>query len=1107
MIINRIEHYQIENNRLFLHSGPNDIILSFARQNILRIQYSDAVTDECSVTLDECSVILDECSVILMEEPNPFPFESYERNGSSIEIYTQQLRVCIEFKPLKIKILDSGSRELLLTEEITFFEVCGRKKTVRFKLGEDEKIYGLGQDPMAKLDKRDQERRMWQQWNTHRRSGNAGVPFMMSSRGYGVFLNSSWASRFAVGKAEIAIRGSGDNLAPAPWSWHEPSGENNPQVTSILLEDGPVDLFILAGNSPEKLLNGYASLTGYAPLVPKWALGLIQSKNRYRTWEELLYVGNKYREKGIPCDVLVIDWLWFKNFGDMEWDKSYWSNARENLKKLSDMGFKILQAQHPFIEKNCLKYEEFKKMGFLNEMPELDVPYYRKRPTFDHTNPAAREEWWKLSKCYLDEGIKGFWTDMGEVQVDPEGTTSYAGPREKVHNLYSIMWNKGLYEGSRRNSDERVFSLARTTYAGIEKYGSVMWSGDVDSTWQVFKDQVVIGQGVCLSGQQYWCTDVGGFFTGELRSGVKYGNNYQGAHGEGLTPELYIRWFEFGTFCPLFRTHGTRPGNEAWSFGESTEKIIKKYIDLRYRLIPYIYSCAAEVTRSGKPIMRAMCVDYGEDEKALKFNHQYLFGPSILVAPVVDKGKRTQIIYLPKGNWYNLHTGKKLSGNQEIVVDAPLDIIPLFVREGSILPYGPVMNYVDEKPPENLDLHIYTGSDGSFDLYDDDGKTYGYERGNCCNTVFEYFDKEHHLIIHNAKGQYDGMPKSRSYTVYLHNVQRPGTVTLCGSEYSDWIFDDINEILKISFSDLPVDKKIEVAFTQTDETVAVNACGTYAVSLDADCDIEPSGELTIHSSLKNRLDIPAIRAKVSLDLPEGWFVQCCPSEYDSVFTDSLSFEFYALPLADALSVLHTAIVTADIFYQDGHTEKLSKSITWGSGYNARWLIIGSFEMKKDDTIDTIYPVENETDCNYYEHGEKKYYWKRLTHNEFNSFGYVDFRENGLNSVGDSFIGGSYSGVSYAKCRVFSPIEQKGYVSFSSEKGIKIWFDGKEIVQSSDIVLEKTVEKPIVLENGWNDLLIKSTMQTAKPFSGREYGFNFRIVDESGNPIRNLLYKA
>ncbi len=874
-----------------------------------------------------------------------------------------------------------------------------------------------------------------------------------------------------------------------------------------MLEGGPVDLFILTGDSTDKLLNGYASLTGNAPLIPKWSLGLIQSKNRYRSWEELLYVGKKFREKGIPCDVLVIDWLWFKNFGDMEWDKSCWTDAKENLKKLSDMGFKVLLAEHPFIEKTCLKYEEFKEKGFLNDIPKMDVPYYKQRPSFDHTNPAAREEWWKQSKRYREEGIKGFWTDMGEVQVDPEGMTSFAGSREKVHNIYSLMWTKGLYEGGRRDFDERVFSLARTAYAGIEKYGAVLWSGDIDSTWQVLKDQVVIGQGVCLSGQQYWCTDVGGFFTGELRSGVKYGNNYQGAYGEGLTPELYIRWFEFGTFCPLFRTHGTRPGNEPWSFGETAEKIIKKYISLRYSLIPYLYSCAAEVTRSGKPIMRAMCVDYGDDKKALEYDHQYLFGPSILVAPVVDKGKRTQIVYLPKGSWYNMQTGEKFSGNQQITVEAPLDSIPIFVKEGSVLPLAPAMNYVDEKPPENLDLHVYTGSDASFDLYDDDGTTYGYEQGKCTDTVIDYCEKSHSVIIHKAEGQYDGMPKNRSYTLYLHHVRRPGAVTLNCSAYSDWNYDE-RGLLVIRLRDMPVDKDIKAAFTQPAEMQALPLCSVSAsVILDADCDMEPNGELTVHCCLKNSAGHPAARANVRLELAEGWFVQYCPGEYDTAFQDSLTYEFHVVPLADALPLLSTGTVSAVLSYPDGTTEKLEQQLTWGSGYNARWLIIGSLEMKSDSDLDTVFPVESEPENSCYVIGGKTYYWKRLAQNEYNCFGYVDFRENGVNSVGDPFSGGSYSGISYAKCRVFSPAEQSGFVNFSSEKGCKIWVNQKEIIKSNRIVLNKTVEQPVMLKKGWNDLLIKSTMHTDKPFSGREYGFNFKIVDECGDPILNLLYKA
>ena len=1089
MIVEKIAGYFVKDFVLHLNSGSNEILLSFADQNITRIR---------------CRADQENPGCILKEEPAAIPFTLQEQSDG-VRISTSKAGVTVRFDPFCLVFYSDAGQKVLMTAD-RFLELSEHKKTIRFKLGRDEKIYGLGQNPLARLDQRDSERRMWQQWDCHRRGGNAGVPFMMSSGGYGILLNSPWASRFAVGTAKSAAPGSGDELAPAPWPWEEHCEENAPDETDILLDGGGIDLFVICRDSIERLLNGYADLTGKPPLIPKWALGLIQSKNRYRSWDELIHIGRKFREKGIPCDVLVIDWLWFKNFGDLEWAEPDWNEPEKHLKMLSDMGYKIMQAQHPFIDIRSLKYKEFREKGYLNRFPENNSPYYRRRPSFDHTSAEARAAWWKEIKRFHDQGIKCYWADMGEVQVDPPEAETSMGPREKAHNLYSLMWVKGLYEGSRSCSNERVFSLARTAYAGIEKYGAALWSGDIDSTWQIFKEQIVVGQGACLSGQQYWCTDVGGFFTGELRSGVAYGSHYQGRDGEGLTPELYIRWYEFGTFCPLFRTHGTRPGNEPWSFGEVAEDIVKKYIVLRYRMIPYIYSCAAEVSRSGRPIMRSMCVDYMDDKEAVAHEYQYMFGPSILVAPVAEKGCRTKKVYLPKGNWYDFRTEEKMRGGQEITVPAPLGTIPLFVKEGAIIPFGPVMNYIDEKPADSIEVHIFTGKDAAFRLYEDDGTTYNYENGKYSDTQITYSECEKRIRIHGAVGGFEGLPIRREYKIVLHGINRPLQVFRNGRFPVDFTYDGLHQILSVTLADVPVSEGAEI---KLEDSAAVESPESRKrnVGFDADCDVEPDGRLTVHAELIHPEKDTEIAAKISLKLPDGWAIRYCSDTCEGMLRGEFSCIFTAIPLADALPVISRAELLADLTYPDGHHETLSRPVHWGSVYNARWLISGSFEFSENDTIDKVYPPEINPESDCYNVGGRVYRWNRLIYNEFNCFGYVDLRENGYNSIGDPFSGGSYSGIAYAKCHIWSPCNQNGYIRFSSEKGCKIWLNGGEVFKTENVVLEKTLENPVSLRKGWNDMLIKSTMFTGKPFSGREYGFNLGIMDNHGHPIENLLYKA
>lgn len=480
--------------------------------------------------------------------------------------------------------------------------------------------------------------------------------------------------------------------------------------------------------------------------MPKWVYGFMQSKNRYRSEEELLDIAKKFRNERIPCDCIVIDWHWFKEFGDLTWDAEYWPTPEKMLKTLKQQGFYIVQAQHPYIDEQSVHYKEFFEKGYL-----IKNPKGKGRPAFDFSNPEAREAWWNEVKKLYEQGIRGYWIDMGELEQHPEGATNYLGVREKIHNVYSLLWSKSLFEGQRKDKDERVFILSRAGYAGIHRYGTALWSGDIDASWEVLAEQIIVGQGVCMSGIPYWTTDIGGFCTTQT-----------------FTPELYIRWFQWGGFCPLFRTHGTRPENEPWSFGELAKKIIKKYIEFRYRLFPYIYSCAREIAEKGTPIMKAMALSFPEDSVAVKQTLQIMFGPSILVAPVVQKGVRHREVYLPQGHiWYNYWTDEKYQGGQWITVQAPLEIIPLFVKEGSLLPIAGIKQYTGEEEKRNLQLHLYGEKQASFTLYEDDGITYEYEKGDYLKTILN-IDENKRLTINKVDGN---IKESffKNYEIILHD--------------------------------------------------------------------------------------------------------------------------------------------------------------------------------------------------------------------------------------------------------------------------------------------------------------------------------------------------
>ena len=860
---------------------------------------------------------------------------------------------------------------------------------------------------------------MWQEWGGLRRSGNAGIPFLMSSRKYGILLNSSWPSRFAVGKAELCdpVAEFGRNWAPSPWGWDILSGETHPDELSILLDHGIMDLFIFTGDDFESLLTAYVDLTGHAPMPPKWALGFIQCKNRYRSQDELLYLANQFRSRQIPLDVLVIDWLWFKEFGDLQWRSDTFPDPKAAFTRLEKMGVRIMQAQHPFIETNSVKFAEFSEKGFMNQSPEGT------RPSYDHSNPAARAAWWQEIKRLYDDGVRAYWTDMGELEVHAPGTRHHLGPRERVHNIYSSLWTRGLYENQRRDFGTRVFSLPRTAYAGIQRNGAAMWSNDISSTWEVFKDQVVIGQGVCLSGQQYWCTDIGGFFMDNT-----------------FSPELYIRWFEWGVFCPIFRTHGTRPNNEPWTFGPEAEQILPGFIRLRSRLMPYIYSLAHQVTASGAPIMRAMVVDFPDDPVAIAQEFQFMFGPALLVAPVVEAGARQRKVYLPEGDWYDFWTDQKFNGKQWLDVPAPLGRIPLFVRAGSLVPMGPIMQYADEKPLNNVEVHVYPGPQTCFDLYEDDGATYAYEDGAFALTRISIGDSGD-VKSEFIAGDESILPQKRTYTAVLHSAQ-------------------------------PAEPYIEV-----------------------DTDLAMDGACTIHALIRNT-GLPA-QVKASLYPPDGWHIRSGSASQQAEVDEIAHFQWQLFPHGEALPVLHRADIAFEIPDEQGEQE-FSRCITWGSAWAARWQLLWAGDNEDGNGLDRHTLVEDYPEKGIFEFDGKPSSWVRHLAWEHNPFGYVDLKT--------SFLSGSkLNGVGYARCRIWAQEPTSAFLELAGEGALKVWVNNQQVFSRDAVVLPEVLPDPLNLEQGWNTVLVKVAFNFEKPWSGREFGFNFRLVDEFGTPREDLLY--
>lgn len=1019
MHIGNVAAWDSKENVLLLTTESAIVSITMSEDDIIRVRFNKG-TD-----------LAQEDKYVVEKEILPRAYKlTEEANGLTLK--TSKIELTINFSPLSLKVKNASGKMILETTLSDMADAEDSKSTLRFKLENDEKIYGLGQDPMGNVNQRDKERRMWNEWGGLGKCANVGIPFYLSSNGYGLLLNSAWPARFAIGKAAVSDSPPPHSIprAMGPWQWSVDSGETNPNQMAVLLEYENMDVFIVCRTKFDDMLRGYADLTGHAPMPPKWAFGFMQSKNRYRSQDELLAVAAEYRRRKIPCDVMVIDWLWFKEFGDMQWDTKNWPNPKEMMDKLKAMGFYVMQAQHPFVDKKSAKYNEFKDKGYLMGTPDDIVPIY------DHSNPEARKYWWEKSKPFYEEGIRAFWTDMGEPRDHPKGSTAYLEPRERIHNLYCMLWSKSMYEGQRSDYNQRVFILSRTATAGIQRYGAALWSNDIDSSWEVLKDQVPAGLSTCLAGMEYWCTDIGGFAT-DTR----------------FSAELFIRWMQWGVFCPLFRTHGTRPDNEAWSYGEEATEIITEFIRLRYRLIPYIYSCARQITESGTPMMRAMCMDYPNDPETADLKYQYMFGPSLLVAPVLDPEVRSLNVYLPEGEWYDYWTGKKYFGGKWIEAAAPLCRIPLFVKSGSILPLSPVMQYIGEQPLVEVELHVYGEYPSPIILYEDDGDSYDYELGNYVKTKLS-IDLNEKIHVQVVEGDPAFIPKGRKYTVVTH----------------------------------------------TDANTAANDMPELFIDTDVSCDGRSRIQLTVDANGEE------IRMKATISLSEGWtlkrgsnYLRKNPLPWAEAVSKTTAKLFWeATPVTDILPVINEAKLSIELTYR-GKTQKIERTVCWGSGYATRWSTIGFFDNKSERDRKLIKAIESDPSLAIYTQDERTLRWHHAQDEEFNCQGYVDVRHASHSGMNNG------NGTAFSKCKIWSDEIIDAYVELAAERYIRIDLNSTTVFEYEGILLRTTLDEPFHLNKGWNYCLIKSSVNFDKQMSGREMGFNLKLMDKNGEALKSLLF--
>jgi alpha-D-xyloside xylohydrolase len=656
----------------------------------------------------------------------PSQFSQDEKNAT---LKTTSLTVTISLARGNLTILTSDGKQLFherdsvprtydpvtLNGDPTFHIVD------RFWPDATEALYGLGQHQNGMFNYRGSTVELGQN-NT-----DVAVPFLVSSKGYGVLWNTA---------AYTYV----DNRFPLELSFDSMAGDG-------------VDYFFLYGPEIDTVIRQYRNLTGHAPMLPRWSYGFIQSKDRYTSLDEILSIANRYRAEHIPMDVIVQDWFWWKREGDPIFNDNY-HDVPADLKKLHDLHVHTLISAWGLIDPSSNTYKKL-------EAENLFVPNAR---VYDATSTKAQDVYWNsLPGPLFAQGWDSFWLDSAEPEEYwPHGGDAILrdkklaiGSGALYTNIYPFLHNDGIQRNWRNTTDQkRTFLLTRSAFLGQQRVGATVWSGDVYSSFWALSRQVPAGLNFAISGMPYWTTDIAGYHA-----------TYNNQATDPAYEELYLRWFQFGVFCPIFRTHGHRPNNELWSYPGITTTLIA-YDNLRYRLMPYIYSLAWRVTSDDYTIQRPLVMDFRDDPSTWNIPDQFMFGPAILVNPVTEAKATQRSLYLPKNTtWYDFWTGQTTQGGSHVEAAAPLDRIPLFVRAGSILPLGPPEQYAGEKPNGPIELRIYPGADGNFTLYQDEGDNYNYEKGAHSTIPINWSQSTNTLTIGQRQGDYPGMPANVTFNI------------------------------------------------------------------------------------------------------------------------------------------------------------------------------------------------------------------------------------------------------------------------------------------------------------------------------------------------------
>ncbi len=791
--IGKVTGSQVEGNAITFHTEHAIVQVTVLAPEIVRVRMAQG------------STFGPDYSWAVVKKQWPAVHVEFSKGPNMEVIRTGKIEIHAQLSPFRLAFYDASGR--LISEDSNDLGMAWDGKQVRCwkQMPEDEQYFGLGENA-GRLDKRGHAYVMWNTdaagWGATTTPLYQTVPFFIGlrqGRAYGIFFDNTWRSSFDMG---VQFRNE----------------------YSFGAEGGDLNYYFFYGPAPKKVLEEYTDLVGRMPLPPMWVIGYNQSRYSYYPEKTVRFIADNFRIRHIPCDVIFLDIDYMDGYRVFTWNKNRFPDPAGMISDLRKEGFHLAVILDPGVkvDPNYWVYKEGVAGNDFVKMPDGKIYEGKVWPgesAFpDFTSPRVRTWWGTLYKGLVDDGVAGFWNDMNEPSVFgvPSRTMpldaifydhGLHSPQAKIHNVYGMQMSRATEEGVLKlRPDRRPFVLTRDTYAGGQRYAAV-WTGDNTATWEHLRISVRELMTMGISGLTFAGADIGGF---------------AGSPG----PQLYTRWLEAGVFYPYCRTHTNKGTAEQdpWSYGNRDTNINRKSIDLRYRLLPYLYNAFYEASQTGVPVMQALLLDYPDDPRAIEQNGEFLFGNDLLVAPVMEQYQIKQQVYLPRGEWFNFWKDRVYTGPKEVTVNAPLKRIPIFVRGGAIIPTRQLVQYTGQAPINPLTFEVYPDGRSSREYYEDDGSTFAYRKGDFLREEVSSDDQPHSLTLSVSSRQGSYTPPARAMQFEVHNQKvRPQDVKIDGNTLDasgtkaalenssqGWYYDDVHNILWVKFPDQGVARTVQV---------------------------------------------------------------------------------------------------------------------------------------------------------------------------------------------------------------------------------------------------------------------------------------------------------